>query len=322
MDGQKCDLCRLCLGSIDGCDEILLNDDHDLIKSILTITGVQVASDPGQREHLCSQCHLFLQQCVEFRMICVNNDGVFREMMSSSNHVEDGESEPKNPAVEYIKHEPIELEEPFHDASEALESNHELQHEVVEPAEWEQKSERESDAVAELTKAKKLYSRKISQCQQCGKLVEHCKMDEHREIHDPNRRKLSCPYCSKAYVKRQNLQDHIHANHTQGVQYGCDECGKSYTTRHSFVEHQLVVHSGEKRYACAVCGEKFARGSTRSYHQRTAHSTLRPFACELCEKTFKTKSHLTDHVRYHMGHRKKQQKRQRRRTSKKSTEQQ
>ncbi|XP_065081857.1 zinc finger protein 62 homolog [Ochlerotatus camptorhynchus] len=322
MEIQNSDVCRLCLGSINLCDETLLNINHHLIKSIFHITGLEVVSDPNQWEYICSRCKSLLEQCVEFRTTCINNDVVFRKMLTSSNHVEDSKAEQQTPVVEFVKLEPenhvasyvdeteldpVDSGKHADDVNGALENNHKLPQNVDElPVTRKRKSKTNNDDGTNPPKLKKKYQRSRKdarkvQCQQCGNMVAHYNLKSHQEIHNPNRRKLCCPHCPKEYTQTKQLKQHINAIHTHEIQYTCDQCGKSYLRRNSLNEHYMASHTGEKRYACMICGERFARAGLRTHHQRKVHSTARPFACEYCDKAFKFKSDLTIHTRTHTG---------------------
>lgn len=134
MDIQKCDLCRLCLESINGFDEILLNNSPSLINSIFLITGLEVVSDPVQCEYLCSRCCSLLEQSVEFRKTCINNDSIFREMTTGLNHGEDCKSEFEKPLDQYIKQEAVDLGEASSEINDALQNNYALPHEIIQPS--------------------------------------------------------------------------------------------------------------------------------------------------------------------------------------------
>lgn len=316
MEVQNSDVCRLCLGSINPCDEIKLNNNQHLIKSIFLITGLEVVSDSEQCEYLCSQCLSSLEQCVVFRNTCIDNDGVFREMKISLNYVEDCKPEilehldmklDLETNVENTGPDPIDTTEPMDDVDGAFENKPMVPDEEVQPcpkppAKRKRIAKKKSNDGTDCPELKKRYrdSRKV-QCPQCGSMVVHYNLKKHQEIHNPNRRKLRCPHCPKEYAYTSHLKLHISANHTHELEYTCDRCGKLYQNRNSLNEHYRAAHSDERRYACTVCGERFATASSRSYHQLKMHSTARPFACEYCDKTFKFKCDFVVHTRIHTG---------------------
>ncbi|XP_001649016.2 zinc finger protein 679 [Aedes aegypti] len=318
-------VCRLCLVGIDPQEVSQLNSNQQLTKSILHITGIEVASDSGQHEYLCNRCESELGQCVQFRTTCIHNNDIFKKMLH------EGKTDPlpvatqqqENVEVEFLKVE-VDIADEFHekqsnsdpqDNDDGMDSHSDVENEdegLIEPMVEEKVKEprtrkkRKSKTDNDVPKTKKSYwkSRKNAhkvQCQQCGAMIAHYNLKSHQEIHNPNRRKLTCPHCPKEFICRKTYKIHVNAIHTQEIKYTCDKCGKVYLRPHSLKEHILASHTDEKRYQCKQCGERFPRSAMRNHHEKKVHSTARPFACEYCDKTFKFKTDFTVHTRIHTG---------------------
>ncbi|XP_062564423.1 zinc finger protein 699-like isoform X2 [Armigeres subalbatus] len=317
-------VCRLCLASVDAQKVSLLNNNQNLTKSILHVTGIEVALDPFYHEYLCDPCQIALQQCVQFRTTCIHNDGVFKSMIIEEKSVEKCGSDQRQQTfsveVEFCKVEidnsddalkiptSLDITESQADVDNDFDwqndGQKEEEEEVRKPS-TKKKRKAKTDKVA-VPKVKKKYqkSRKNStqaQCQQCGVLVAQYKLKSHQEIHNPNRRKLKCTYCPKEYTCTKLFKQHVNAIHTHEIRYTCDQCGKYYYRPHSLKDHYQASHSGEKKFECKICGEKFTRAALRTHHQIQVHSSARPHACEYCNRTYKFKSDLTVHTRIHTG---------------------
>lgn len=320
MEIHKC-VCRLCLIEIDPEKVFLLNINQHLIKSVLLIIGIEVAQNASYYEYLCIQCRSELEQCVQFRTTCIQNDAIFRKMFFETNTDEKLSPDPvhlEGIEMEFLK---VEMDD---DAYEGQSNSDPQDDQAVTdlPADAEnndtnEKSDQEVEKAKKPPKKKrKTRKRKADgdvpkikaprcspkvQCQQCGAMVALSHLKGHLETHNPNRPRMTCPHCPKEFITRKLFKAHINAIHTQEIKYTCDKCGKVYLRSNSLREHILSTHSEEKRYQCRFCDEKFVRTVMRNHHEKRVHSTLRPYACEYCEKAFKFRSDLTIHTRIHTG---------------------
>uniref|UniRef100_A0A1S4HF07 Uncharacterized protein n=2 Tax=Anopheles gambiae TaxID=7165 RepID=A0A1S4HF07_ANOGA len=138
-------------------------------------------------------------------------------------------------------------------------------------------------------------------CAQCGKMIARNNINQHQLTHDPDRPKVFCSYCGKAFKDPRRMQLHINSNHTQEKKYPCDICGKVYLRPTSLKDHKRVKHSTVKRYDCSDCGMAFVSWAQRWHHFKKEHTTAKPFACTYCDWAFKFKGDLTLHIRKHTG---------------------
>lgn len=331
MDVQKCDVCRLCLGSMNGCDEILLNNNAYLINSIFLITGLEVVSDPGQCEYVCNQCLSVLEQCVEFRETCISNDGVFREMGTSLTNIEDCEFEFEELIAPHIKPEPIYLEEAVDHVGEELGTNH-MVYEVDEPSDKRKRlSKEEKDDNEWLPKAKRV--RKKYPCKNCGQrfITAKKRLNHQRSAHSTTR-SFACELCGSLFKTRMELSSHIRL-HTQNNQKAvgdtspqkkwksnknndngtelrlprdandtfddipkikCEQCG--IMMRHYNVKkHQQTHDPDRERFGCPHCPKEYLEVIQLKRHINAKHTRESQFKCVECGKIYVSRYSLNEH---------------------------
>ena len=52
----------------------------------------------------------------------------------------------------------------------------------------------------------------------------------------------NCKACGKQFSKKDNLRQHIEANHIEGASHYCGQCGKVSRSRHALAKHIYVFH--------------------------------------------------------------------------------
>ena len=137
----------------------------------------------------------------------------------------------------------------------------------------------------------------------------------HANKHKENMPPYFCQACSKAYLERDKLLEHI-KHHYRSLKssdlpsfkmnssqppkltrFACGICSYTYSDKTTLKKHQEKAHSSEfkvKSYKCDLCGETVAKYQ-RSSHLRTVHPTY--LKCDICNVSFATKRHLSAHQR-------------------------
>lgn len=297
-------ICRLCLELVDPSSAVVVNHDPKIIESILQITTIEVMQDHARREFMCNRCHTQLDQSIQFRRTCLQNDDTYRKMCAmltfSSELIK---LEPTGPetAIVQCKHE---------EESQAYEQECGTNFKQFKPeVDILEEAQKPSLNVEERhRKPRKKYKKKETisdphkvQCQTCGAFVTYRHLSKHQMTHDQDRPMFSCNQCPKKYTEHRKLKQHITIVHERQVEHTCDRCGKTFYRSATLKQHFLAEHTDIKRYECKICGEKFSRASNRAYHYKMNHTTARPYTCEYCLKTFKRSCDYRIHTRTHTG---------------------
>ncbi|XP_053670001.1 zinc finger protein 43-like [Anopheles nili] len=319
-------ICRLCLTEeLGNCREsmIVLNDDAEILEIIRAITSLEVIVNEAYQYFLCVECKESLQKCQYFRERCIINDSIFRSKFSV-----------KTDDAGYSKLLPSDIGKPCDDVNkvataksestcfddegpfieeclvETVEQN-EANNDPYEPPTSLKIDFRDSASSAKSKSVRKKRSRVTKPesdktnnklpCAQCGKMIARNNINQHQLTHDPDRPKVFCSYCGKAFKDPRRMQLHINSNHTLEKKYPCETCGKVYLRPTSLKDHQLSKHTNDKKYECSECGMAFTSWAQRWHHYKKEHTTAKPFACTYCDWAFKFKGDLTLHIRKHTG---------------------
>ncbi|KXJ68065.1 hypothetical protein RP20_CCG006115 [Aedes albopictus] len=173
---------------------------------------------------------------------------------------------------------------------------------VIVPRPWARKFKEAVDLppqeYREYVQTKKPPKKQSVVCEICGRTVDCCRIDGHRNRHlglEP----YECQICGDKFNCKYNLKSHHRRNHVEGQECPCSVCGKVFGSRPAMVSHMKNVH-GERKYACTLCPLKFHNKTTLAYHLRI-HNQTRDFKCPECGKGFYCKSVWNIHMRTHSG---------------------
>ncbi|KAL4714805.1 hypothetical protein ACJJTC_002664 [Scirpophaga incertulas] len=108
-----------------------------------------------------------------------------------------------------------------------------------------------------------------------------------------------CDYCSKTYLTRPQLKNHIMWIHMNMRPHQCQFCGKRFYTPARLAEH-TVVHTRERNFECDICGAKLVTKMAMVYHRRR-HTGERPYPCEDCGEAFISASRRLEHAKKKHG---------------------
>lgn len=165
-------------------------------------------------------------------------------------------------------------------------------------------------------------------CTICNKAFDRpYRLTRHLEIHDPNRPRIPCNYCTKSFTRKDSLESHIKTVHTSVHPYTCthETCNRTFSTRSMYLNHQKV-HGETKPYHCQECEESFTLLAELKEHLKKMHSENEEsrcsecfkvclsledleqhkmydhrFECEVCGKIFARLAYLQVHVKVHNG---------------------
>jgi hypothetical protein len=157
----------------------------------------------------------------------------------------------------------------------------------------------------------------------CKKFNNSLKSPKHLKHHTCT---FTCKTCSKSFLRRDNLTQHmtfVHGKWNQNDLFTCDHCNKFFKYRKSLVCH-MKQHMEVKPLVCSICNEGFSVTNTYKqhmlthgakvsckvcgkmlmpsaiyYHMKQSHETERKFKCGTCGAAFKTTSDLSSHVKCH-----------------------
>lgn len=154
-----------------------------------------------------------------------------------------------------------------------------------------------------------------------------------------NRRVFSCPDCSKTFIHKGHLWEHVQC-HTGDKPLRCSVCNRGFLRRRHLQRH-VQTHAGEsvaiipgvsreslqpdqsqtqprsdggfltrsagdvgrrakKQFPCSQCGKVFSFKDSLVRHTR-CHTGEKPFSCPTCGKRFRDRGNMKQHVVIHTG---------------------
>ncbi|XP_072034341.1 uncharacterized protein [Amphiura filiformis] len=139
----------------------------------------------------------------------------------------------------------------------------------------------------------------LFRCLACNEIMKS--KDEHRRLHDRNRRPTVCHICGKVLNSLESWKLHmnIHDAKARGVKIVCKICGKSFPVADALKSH-MRFHSAARPHQCDTCGKGFKTHYHLSRH-RLIHVEAKPLICTYCGKGFNNESNLRGHIRIHTG---------------------
>lgn len=138
------------------------------------------------------------------------------------------------------------------------------------------------------------YQRRKHQCHICSKrFVGKSNLMDHIRFHN-NMKLYKCSYCDKSFVQSGSLISHLRT-HTKERPYRCQYCTKSFAQTSSLKVH-IRTHTNERNFLCDLCGKGFMSHGDRATHRRI-HDDVKKFQCYVCKKGFAQKVNLQKHSR-------------------------
>ncbi|XP_070508840.1 transcription factor grauzone-like [Chironomus tepperi] len=143
-------------------------------------------------------------------------------------------------------------------------------------------------------------------CKLCDYVVSRPKFLEiHQNTHLPESEKpLECDLCSKRFIWKNALKNHLMKHQTERKLHICNICNKTYQTAGSLSSHKKFTHysdSNKTRKLCEICSKSFS--TLTSYREHlTLHSEDRDkfqLKCPECGRWLKNKRCLKSHLMLH-----------------------
>ena len=97
-----------------------------------------------------------------------------------------------------------------------------------------------------------------------------------------------CPYevCRKEFKNEDLLKHHVKSFHNDDRKYPCPICSKLFIIKAHLDEH-IERHSSERPYGCIDCPKSFKTASDLSKHKKV-HKMENELKCPTCDATFLT----------------------------------
>lgn len=92
--------------------------------------------------------------------------------------------------------------------------------------------------------------------------------------------KYQCSYCSKEFLKRKSLLNHLKKH--EDTSYPCEVCGLLFTQKTLLNRHRKL-HNDVKPYKCTKCHKSYSRSDQFKDHIKR-HDGVKPKICPYCSK--------------------------------------
>ncbi|GJQ86429.1 hypothetical protein Trydic_g10336 [Trypoxylus dichotomus] len=148
---------------------------------------------------------------------------------------------------------------------------------------------------------------KLYECDTCFKKFSRINSLKRHKLSHGQVKPFSCSSCKKCFSRRDHLQKHMRL-HLSSDSFTCDVCQMIFSKEESLLKHKIFKHNLRdkipldfkigKKYKREQCPKAFPTEKYRESHTKD-HYGENTFQCRTCEKTFRSKSHLTEHMKFH-----------------------
>ncbi|VVC45033.1 Zinc finger C2H2-type [Cinara cedri] len=111
-------------------------------------------------------------------------------------------------------------------------------------------------------------------------------------------KKFECNECKKTFSKRNNLNDHVSAKHSNEEKYICSVCKRAFSYKQSFNRHMNIHKLAIPVYSCSECGYSSQLKFMLTRHIKNVHMNendgIFNVSCVFCDHQC-SKSNLSTH---------------------------
>uniref|UniRef100_A0A182NPL0 Uncharacterized protein n=1 Tax=Anopheles dirus TaxID=7168 RepID=A0A182NPL0_9DIPT len=280
------------------------------IEDIEHFTGIEIGPVDSISHAICVHCTEMLKTAAAFRMTCLENNVLFKELSSLlfvSRDCTDYDG-----IVDYLG-----LSE---DAEETMQDdNHSQRGRVFCLTEIESHNNKpevkyiQADIAASCASStdETIMDDGISYCanyipqgESCGSETEEEDIGDERSTFYPiihryvsykhvrGSRKLPlCDICGRFVT---HIPNHVFI-HKQDAKFACPYCPVKMKQKPNLTAHMRTVHEKLITKTCAICGQGFVHHKTYKYHLLSHRGKDETYECKPCSKTFPHKIALRDH---------------------------
>ncbi|KAK6622382.1 hypothetical protein RUM44_002193 [Polyplax serrata] len=325
---DKNDICRLCLSSTEQLSPIF-NPDLPLKSTVLSFkimgcASIEVSSNDGLPNSICTTCEADLEIAYKFRIQCENSDSFLRKTYLQKQSLISPETLLLKQAEKNLAD--VGSNEEINTPNETLVDYHD---------EIEDSSAVKKDAENFGTSEDSLFVRFAITCPICGSehetyesmldhlethaesetLVPACNICEVmcatiKDLQNHMRNHLSqirtdeygCSHCDMTFPTPEEVKSHeiSHTKKQADVNYFCNVCGKILKTKDRFRSHKNT-HEGLRPHVCLKCGRGFADRKNMHHHYNVVHLRKPKLECPVCQKKFYARTKMKSHVTMHYG---------------------
>ena len=98
------------------------------------------------------------------------------------------------------------------------------------------------------------------------------KLIDDSQLQNDFEKAFHCEYCSKKFLTRGNLRQHIQSKH-QGVKFDCNQCDQQFSQHGHLKRHIKSKHEGVI-YSCSQCGHQCNREDNLRKHYQSSHNNI------------------------------------------------
>ncbi len=147
------------------------------------------------------------------------------------------------------------------------------------------------------------YAEQRIKCRMCNKVIKAHGLKKHELIHSTTRKKYPCQNCSKTYLTKYDVEQHM-LRHTGEHMKTCPICHEKvgYLAQHMSVhmkKKMTVLQKHEKKHiredhkTCVICGKQNASIRALKAHLLTHVQNKRDSVCPVCHKSYRAlKQHI------------------------------
>ncbi|XP_055299857.1 zinc finger protein OZF-like [Sitodiplosis mosellana] len=130
-------------------------------------------------------------------------------------------------------------------------------------------------------------------CSKCGRRFVTPK-DKQTHESGCQRESIECGICSKQFVRRMKLNQHLFTAHSDQFPFQCFKCFGGYATEDAKEVHEDSC--GHRQYQCHLCNDYCRDKNKLKIHMRRDHTGER-IQCRVCAASFSNRSHVNQHIK-------------------------